>query len=491
MPPMMGIVGLGRQLQRLGNIKMGFKGEEKKKRDGSGTYRLPQKLDHFIVTTMEQDENGDWVPDEAIMEILGPKPTSIPVFVPYHDDMEIFPREYAWWRSSRRECHGNGEISERFNPDTNEYDPGSCPCEHYNNADPQKRVCKKNGILNVMLEISGRIGGVHQLRTASGYSIQNIVNSLGLLQSLTGGPLAGIPLTLTIQKMKVHPKGLPQQVTIYVAGLEFRADLNLGITAVEQLQLKAGNIIQAQLAGGKDMQMLGSAESTGKLLGDTEEDALNWEQEFAATAEEKEIDQKTTSKTAGMRKRLKESEAKAAKEAETAAAKKAAADDAQAAQVRADKEAKDAEAAAKPTVAETKENIRTEMDTLMKSEFLPRAVTLKIETWLKEKKLSVAALEAGLAKLIKKIEQYEAMASDSATDKPPPALTDLDTQILDLMGQAREDGVVTEEEHSAVFDETDKLETPQALMDLLEKWKKIIGGRRSVRAEEIKQSTGK
>ena len=167
---MMGIKNIILQLQRIGNIKMGFKGEILK-RKGKKDIRLPQKLEYFLITTMgRHPKTDDWIVDDEVMAILGEKPKSLPVFVPYdHIDL-IFPREYAWWSGSRRICQGNGEVALRTENEGDEPVQMNCPCDKLNNE------CKPRGILSLILESSGRIGGVHQLRTTSHNTIRNIVN---------------------------------------------------------------------------------------------------------------------------------------------------------------------------------------------------------------------------------------------------------------------------------------------------------------------------
>ena len=212
---MMGIIDEPQdRLQRIGNIKMGRKGKARPKAGGEGTFRLPEKFDHFEITTMERDENDDWKPDKDLIALLGKEPKAIPVMVPFDNIMDIFPHELAWWKLSRRMCHGNGIVGLRYDEKTDKEVEMKCRCEMFTGAGGKKRVCKKSGILNVIITASGRIGGVYQLRTTSGTTISNIKASINLITSFTGGPVAGIPLMLTIQKQWAYPmvKGVKQKV---------------------------------------------------------------------------------------------------------------------------------------------------------------------------------------------------------------------------------------------------------------------------------------
>ena len=57
------------RLVELGAVRIGTLGEERTSRSG-GTYRLPQKLDHFIVTTNVRDDHGLLKNDVGLLERL-------------------------------------------------------------------------------------------------------------------------------------------------------------------------------------------------------------------------------------------------------------------------------------------------------------------------------------------------------------------------------------------------------------------------------------
>lgn len=78
-----------------------------------------------------------------------------------------------------------------------------------------------SGTLSVIIDGVGVVGGVWKLRTTSYNSIIGITSSLALIRRLTGGPLAGIPLHLTLSpKTGIAPDG--KTVLIYVVGVEYR-----------------------------------------------------------------------------------------------------------------------------------------------------------------------------------------------------------------------------------------------------------------------------
>lgn len=460
---MMGIKNIILQLQRIGNIKMGFKGEPRKKKHGKGTYRLPQKLDHFMVTTMERDEKtDDWIVNEEFMEQVGEKPTSLPVFVPYdHIDL-IFPREYAWWSGSRRHCQGNGEFALRTENEGDKPVQMKCPCDKLDNE------CKPRGILNVILEGSGRIGGVHQLRTTSHNTIRNIVSSLSLIKSLTGGPLAGIPLTLTIQPMRVHPKGQKNMITIYVAGLEYRANLTLPESEMEQLVAAAHGQVQARLATGQDMKLLEVA--VGELDIDTVMDAVDWEEEFTAPDEADVVDTKTSDKAAGLKKRMttaQESKEDKAKTGPVSTGKKTV-------------------EKSKPTEAEQIAALRVDLNTLLDEvgKTMDPAKFRKWNNWM-NRDSTVEHLQAGKDELLKiKSELKKSSSTSKPAKKGRPSLKLLTTQLTSLLDKGHTDGLVTDDEVKNVGGAALKNQNAKWLTDQITEWTEAIKARQSIRDEE-------
>ncbi len=484
---MMGMKDVLLTLQRIGNIKMGFKGEprQKKGKAKGDTYRLPQKLEYFLVTTMDRDEKtDDWIVDEEIMDLLGEKPKTIPVYVPYHTIELIFPREYAWWSGSRRHCQGNGQVALRIENEGDEPVQMGCPCDKLN------VVCKPHGILNVILEASGRIGGVYQLRTTSHNTIKNIVASLNLLKQLTNGPLAGVPLTLTIQSQKAHPKAkpgqkAPGQVTIYVAGLEFRSNPALPERPIQQLQMAAHGIVQAQLAMGQDMKMIEEAASNMDI--DTIMDATDWEEEFVQTEEENIVDVKTDGKVETLKKRLETAKEKASVPAEVKEKPKAETVKQKAKAKPVTQKAK-AKPKTEPAEAEIEQNLRTELTQLLDGiqSIMPKDEWAKWDKWMGGNPL-IEHLKQGktsLGKIIIKLE--DAAQSDEPVDpkKGSPSLKGLTDQLIELVVAGLEEGLVTQEEVDAVNKDVLVNQNTKWLTIRVEEWTAAMNDRREIRAAE-------
>jgi len=448
MAPMMGIQGIGFRLQRIGNIKIGKKGPEQKT-SGGKKYRRPIKFEYFVVTTMERDKNEDWITDDVAMKELGEKPTEIPVFVPYDRIDLIVPHELAYWSASKRHCHGNRVIAEETDEKTGEIVQRTCPCDKLN------KECKPHVILNVMLELGGRVGGVHQLRTGSWNSLENIVASLNLIKTITGGPIAGLPLTMTIRPQQALVEG--RKTTIYVVGLEFRANPQLEASPVKQMQEIARGIVQNRLATGQDM--LAIEENAASLNRDLDEDGLDWSEEFASTGDQR-IDEKTRSKTADLKEKLAGTKEEKPSTAESESEK------------------------SEPTEVELKNQLLEEIKLLRDNEALPQVEKDKVTKWL-EKDHSLNILQKNRDKLLDFIKSYE---DEEPEDEP--SLGSLTGKLIDLMGNARENKLVTEEEYVKIFEAADKNQTTKWLTEIYDNWSAIIEDRGKVRAAEFDEAKG-
>lgn len=205
------IKGLRLGLAEVGKIKIGRKGQVKRSAKGVD-FQMPEKLDHFIITTMERDATGNFVKDDAIHATLGDNPKEIPIILVYDDITLDFQCRYACFTGRKLWCAGDGEHAIR------EGNMVECPCDRAEtDHDPDGR-CKMNGILSVMIRDVNTFGGVWKYRTTGWNSIQAIYSSLTAVKQVTGGPLAGIPLKMVVTpKTATAPDGKSQ--IIYVVGI--------------------------------------------------------------------------------------------------------------------------------------------------------------------------------------------------------------------------------------------------------------------------------
>lgn len=228
-----GIKNLLPGLPERGKIKIGQKGQTRKSQHGN-EFQMPAKLDHFIVTSLERGEDNNFRRDEHVhRDVLGTdKPTEIPIVLIY-DEIDLnFQTRYAAYKGRHLWCTGDGVEARRM---TNKGDPNQgtppqyeqvqCPCHRQDPAYTGKDKCKINGTLSVMIQGAEAIGGVWKLRTTSYNSVVGILSSLQLIQRITGGPLAGIPLTLTLSPKAVTDPVQGGQQTVYVVGIEYRGQM--------------------------------------------------------------------------------------------------------------------------------------------------------------------------------------------------------------------------------------------------------------------------
>ena len=212
------------RLAERGRIKIGEKGELKTSQGGK-QFSQPKKLDHMVVTTMQRDAAGRLLPDTELMGRLHPgggKITEIPVRLLYDDpDLNFFTR-YAYYQGSRCWCSGDGETAQRLTGENGKYAPVPCPCEKQDPMYQGPHKCKTLGTLQVLIEGVNRVGGVWSFRTTSWNSVNAILSSMALIKTISGGPLAGIPLVMVLSPKTVTIPMTGQSMVVFIVSLEYR-----------------------------------------------------------------------------------------------------------------------------------------------------------------------------------------------------------------------------------------------------------------------------
>lgn len=271
--PMM-IQGLTTGLPERGRLKIGIKGRKVTSRAGN-EFQPPQKLDHFLITTMDRGEDGNFKQDAAIHAKLGEKPTEIPVRLLYDDPTLNFPTRYACYNGKTLWCTGDGVQASRVAENGQGHQTVQCPCPRKEPGYPGKDACKMNGSLGVLIDGAGGVGGVWKFRTTSYNSIVGILSSLGFIRQITGGVLANIPLRLTVRpKQASKPDGTP--VTIQVVGIEYPGDIEalqqIGHTIALE---RAKTHVSIENIENEARRLLLMAPADVPLPGDTTEDVLD------------------------------------------------------------------------------------------------------------------------------------------------------------------------------------------------------------------------
>lgn len=197
------------RIAEIGKIKIGRKGKEMTTRDGNRKYKLPEKVDYFIITTLNRGEDGNFIPDLNLLKKLDPKnskPRRLKIALPYDKiELNMFT-EYSYYAGRKRVCFGDGEKATRIHLDKEtkkekSREIVSCPCEC-----KETGKCKPHGILSLILRDNFQLGGVYQFRTTSYNSIMNIISGLNQIQKMTQGILAMIPLVMSLQPQTVKDK---------------------------------------------------------------------------------------------------------------------------------------------------------------------------------------------------------------------------------------------------------------------------------------------
>jgi hypothetical protein len=242
----MPIKGLKPRLALLGYIKAGglkevtVRGEKR---------RIPEKWDHFIVTTADRDETN-YTPDVELMEKLSANQDSedkkvrrISVFLPSNDINEIFVTGLGVYDGKGVRCRNTTaeDTADYIDPNTQDIKKVACPCRMlrvslegssvdareahpYLTPDIQRgQVCKMHGLLRVMIVEANNIGGIHIFRTTSTTSIEQLHGALSYIKDITGGLLASIPLELSLRPKRVKPEASQSRQTVYVADLTYSA----------------------------------------------------------------------------------------------------------------------------------------------------------------------------------------------------------------------------------------------------------------------------
>jgi hypothetical protein len=227
------IKGISPQLQEIGRIAVGEKGGRSK----SGKTLLPTKLDHFIFTTLNKDEDDRYIQDADMMMMFGDNCTEIPVRLLYNDIELNFPTFYAKYARSGIKLRGDGENWTVYNGDgTREevFDPNN------ERGFLDDNDVKPHGILTVLVDGQDSVGGVFKFRTTSWNSINNILSSLALIKNMCG-MLTYIPLKLVYRKKDVQPVGMSHKTWIPVVSVEFRGSIEeLQTQAIEVRRLTSG-----------------------------------------------------------------------------------------------------------------------------------------------------------------------------------------------------------------------------------------------------------
>lgn len=222
---MNGIVKILRPgLPEVGKIKIGIKGAVVQSQGGK-SFQPPKKLDHFVVTGLNRGPDNNFVRDATIHEEIGDQPKELPIRLIYDDPALNFYTRLVCFQGRIQFCTGDGEKAQRLQG--KQLVDYACPCERINqDYTPAEGRCKVAGMLSCILDCQQIVGGVWKFRTTSWNTCQALTGSLALISRITGGVLAGLPLTLAIRPKTVVAPGTQHTQTVYVVGIEFRGTMD-------------------------------------------------------------------------------------------------------------------------------------------------------------------------------------------------------------------------------------------------------------------------
>ena len=227
------IKGLSPRFAEVGKIKIGGKGKQVTSSNGK-KFNPPVRFDHFVVTTTERDQDGNFIADADMMKRLAAhtgsdKPREIPIRLPF-DSIDLnFYTSYQMYTGNKCVCRGDGETATQYSdkgeravkchPDT---------CEYL-----KAGKCKVSGILSCHIPLSMEVGGLYRFRTHSWNSVSNILASLNYISEQTRGILQGLPLKLKFLKKATADHGNVPTVTVVLDGIELLKMKELALAEFE------------------------------------------------------------------------------------------------------------------------------------------------------------------------------------------------------------------------------------------------------------------
>lgn len=264
-----GISQLQPRLCEIGKIKIG----ELSERRTTGGRRLPRKLDHFVITSLLRDEEGDLLLDEEMNKKIGENCRELDIYLAYDSPELNMPTFYGYFTQSKLRCMGDGVTALRTKEEGDKEEIVCNPktCEAF-----KQKQCKPYGRLSVILSSADRVGGAYIFRTTSWNTLRNILTSMAFIRTITGGVLAGVQLCMKLVAMQVQPKNLGHTVRIYTVNIEYKGGM-------EQLKGVAEQEIKRRIQMGTNMKQIeaeDSKEIAERVREEAEERAAEISQEF-------------------------------------------------------------------------------------------------------------------------------------------------------------------------------------------------------------------
>lgn len=191
--------GLAYTIPTIGRISIGKMVERNNR-------RLPQKDDHFSITTQAQ-RNGEWLPHPLQEALLAgvqaeagqqKKLRAIPIKLMFNNPDLNFREQYEAFdnKTGRQLCVGDGEKAKRVVD--GKIEETACPGPELCTF-AQQVGCKSFGRLNVQIEGQEDEFSTFIFRTTGYNSIRTLREKLELMHAMFGANLIGLPLELRLR----------------------------------------------------------------------------------------------------------------------------------------------------------------------------------------------------------------------------------------------------------------------------------------------------
>jgi len=251
------------RIVELGKIKIGKKEDKVRKTQGGREWRAPEKLDHFLITTLQRTDKGDLVEDRGLMDQLlrmqpggGEKLREIPVELLSDEIDDVLVASHCYYGSKKIWGTCDEETCTWFVDSQGNAlkEPVKKPCngEHAVKPEQGKPGWKTHATLNCIINAgpSSTVGGVYRFRTTSRITLEQLYGGLVHIQQLTRGVLQGLPLRLVVRPMQVNPEvnGKTQTTTVYVVHVELRGQ------DLAAIQHHAAQLTQVRVANAKQIE---------------------------------------------------------------------------------------------------------------------------------------------------------------------------------------------------------------------------------------------
>lgn len=204
------------RLSVVGNIKIG--GLRPKQTSGGGKeFQPPMKLDHFRVCRTTRGDDGNYVLDEDVHSVIGARPKSLDVRLPFDLRSEFFHAEMTHYAGRTKQTHRCDGLT-CVNPETH----AERPCDRRAGRDCP---CKPYMRLALLLEAAPTFGGLYVYRTRS-WEVTSATQTFLAQLERDFRSLRGLPCRLELHETEVRYKddrGETKLSTAYRVALVLRA----------------------------------------------------------------------------------------------------------------------------------------------------------------------------------------------------------------------------------------------------------------------------